>query len=89
MDFSSFQRANVEAEERRLMPRYVEKYFLNASLEMNNDRRLIEDYLPLHHGSANTINAVPRGAPYISGAYPSTQPPHPTGTPIYCLPFTL
>lgn len=38
MDFSSFQRANVEAEERRLMPRYVEKHFLNASLEMNNDR---------------------------------------------------
>jgi hypothetical protein len=91
------------------MPRCVEKYFLNASLEMNNDRRLIEDYphpdrLPalcvsrcseacrhiiLHHGSANTINAVPRGAPYISGAYPSTQPPHPTGTPMYCLPFTL
>lgn len=34
MDFSSFQRANVEAEERRLMPHYVEKYFLNASREV-------------------------------------------------------
>ena len=31
MDFSSFARANVEAEERRLMPRYVEAHFLAAA----------------------------------------------------------
>jgi hypothetical protein len=30
IDFSNFQRANVEIEERRLMPRYVEQQFLNA-----------------------------------------------------------
>jgi superfamily II DNA or RNA helicase len=30
VDFSGFQRANVEAEERRLMPRYVESHFVNA-----------------------------------------------------------
>lgn len=30
VDFSSFQQANVEAEERRLMPRYVEDYFVKA-----------------------------------------------------------
>ncbi len=28
VDFSAFQRANVEAEERRLMPRYVEDQFV-------------------------------------------------------------
>jgi Domain of unknown function (DUF3883) len=31
VDFSGFQQANVEAEERRLMPRYVEEQFLRAS----------------------------------------------------------
>ena len=31
VDFSSFARANLEAEERRLMPRYVESYFLSAA----------------------------------------------------------
>ena len=31
VDFSSFARANLEAEERRLMPRYVESHFLNAA----------------------------------------------------------
>ena len=31
VDFSSFARANVEAEERRLMPRYVESHFLAAA----------------------------------------------------------
>jgi len=34
VDFSSFQRSNAEAEERRLMPRYVEQYFLNACREI-------------------------------------------------------
>lgn len=31
VDFSSFAQANMEAEERRLMPRYVEAHFLNAA----------------------------------------------------------
>lgn len=31
VDFSSFAEANLEAEERRLMPRYVEAHFLNAA----------------------------------------------------------
>ena len=31
VDFSSFATANLEAEERRLMPRYVESYFLSAT----------------------------------------------------------
>ena len=31
VDFSSFAGANLEAEERRLMPRYVESHFLNAA----------------------------------------------------------
>ncbi len=31
VDFSAFARANLEAEERRLMPRYVESHFLNAA----------------------------------------------------------
>ena len=31
VDFSSFARANLETEERRLMPRYVESHFLNAA----------------------------------------------------------
>jgi superfamily II DNA or RNA helicase len=34
VDFSAFQRSNAEAEERRLMPRYVEEYFLSASREV-------------------------------------------------------
>src|SRR5216683_228869 len=34
VDFSGFQQANAEAEERRLMPRYVEDYFLKASQEV-------------------------------------------------------
>ncbi len=31
VDFSSFAQANLEAEERRLMPRYVESHFLDAA----------------------------------------------------------
>jgi superfamily II DNA or RNA helicase len=31
VDFSSFQQANLEAEERRLMPRYVEEQFVKAA----------------------------------------------------------
>ena len=31
VDFSAFQRSNVEAEERRLMPKYVERHFLEAA----------------------------------------------------------
>lgn len=31
VDFSGFQKANAEAEERRLMPRYVEEHFVKAS----------------------------------------------------------
>ena len=31
VDFSAFARANLEAEERRLMPRYVESHFLSAA----------------------------------------------------------
>ena len=34
VDFSGFQTANAEAEERRLMPRYVEQHFVNASREV-------------------------------------------------------
>lgn len=34
VDFSGFQHANAEAEERRLMPRYVEDHFLKASQEV-------------------------------------------------------
>jgi superfamily II DNA or RNA helicase len=34
VDFSAFERANVESEERRLMPRYVEQHFLNAAREV-------------------------------------------------------
>ena len=31
VDFSGFQQANAEAEERRLMPRYVEEHFIKAA----------------------------------------------------------
>ena len=31
VDFSAFQRSNAEAEERRLMPKYVEKHFIQAA----------------------------------------------------------
>ena len=34
VDFSSFDRANMEAEERRLMPRYVESFFIAAAKEV-------------------------------------------------------
>jgi superfamily II DNA or RNA helicase len=34
VDFSGFQRANVESEERRLMPRYVEEQFVEACAEV-------------------------------------------------------
>jgi superfamily II DNA or RNA helicase len=34
VDFSGFQTKNAEAEERRLMPRYVEQHFLNAAREI-------------------------------------------------------
>jgi superfamily II DNA or RNA helicase len=34
VDFSGFQTANAEAEERRLMPRYVEQHFVNATREV-------------------------------------------------------
>lgn len=34
VDFSSFQRSNAEAEERRLMPKYVEKHFNEAAKEV-------------------------------------------------------
>ncbi len=34
VDFSGFQNANAEAEERRLMPRYVEQHFLNAARDV-------------------------------------------------------
>src|SRR5215472_335357 len=34
VDFSGFQAQNAEAEERRLMPRYVEQHFLNAAREI-------------------------------------------------------
>ena len=34
VDFSGFQKANVEAEERRLMPRYVEDQFVKAAKEI-------------------------------------------------------
>ena len=34
VDFSAFQRTNAEVEERRLMPRYVERYFLSACREV-------------------------------------------------------
>src|SRR4030095_7911029 len=34
VDFSGFQKANVEAEERRLMPKYVEDQFVKASKEI-------------------------------------------------------
>jgi superfamily II DNA/RNA helicase len=34
VDFSGFQRENAEVEERRLMPRYVERHFLDAAHEV-------------------------------------------------------
>ncbi|MFB3779569.1 MAG: helicase-related protein [Bryobacteraceae bacterium] len=34
VDFSAFERANAQSEERRLMPRYVEQHFLNAAHEV-------------------------------------------------------
>jgi len=34
VDFSNFQRSNIEVEERRLMPRYVEQHFLNGAEEI-------------------------------------------------------
>jgi hypothetical protein len=34
VDFSAFQRSNAESEERRLMPRYVERHFLAASRDV-------------------------------------------------------
>jgi superfamily II DNA or RNA helicase len=34
VDFSSFLKSNVEAEERRLMPKYVEEQFINAAQEI-------------------------------------------------------
>ena len=34
VDFSNFQRTNVEVEERRLMPRYVEQQFLDSAREI-------------------------------------------------------
>ncbi len=34
VDFSSFQRSNAEAEERRLMPKYVEKHCIEAAREV-------------------------------------------------------
>jgi len=34
VDFSSFQRSNAEAEERRLMPKYVENHFIEAAKEI-------------------------------------------------------
>jgi superfamily II DNA or RNA helicase len=34
VDFSRFQQANAEAEERRLMPRYVEDHFIKSSAEI-------------------------------------------------------
>jgi len=34
VDFSAFQRSNAEAEERRLMPKYVEKHFIDACKEI-------------------------------------------------------
>jgi len=34
VDFSAFQRRNLEVEEKRLMPRYVEAYFLTAANEV-------------------------------------------------------
>jgi superfamily II DNA or RNA helicase len=34
VDFSGFQRQNSEAEERRLMPRYVERHFLDSAREL-------------------------------------------------------
>jgi superfamily II DNA or RNA helicase len=34
VDFSAFLKSNVEAEERRLMPKYVEEQFIRASMEV-------------------------------------------------------
>jgi superfamily II DNA or RNA helicase len=34
LDFSNFQRSNVEIEERRLMPRYVEQHFISTAEEL-------------------------------------------------------
>ena len=50
---------------------------------------LLATFAQTLYGSVNTWSAVPRGAPNISGAKPSTHPPHPVGTATYCLPPTL
>jgi superfamily II DNA or RNA helicase len=34
VDFSAFQRSNAEAEERRLMPKYVERHFIQAAKQV-------------------------------------------------------
>ena len=39
VDFSGFQQANAEAEERRLMPRYVEEHFIKASAAVGLEGR--------------------------------------------------
>jgi len=52
VDFSSFQRKNFEAEEKRLMPEYVEKYFRSAAelvglkIEKRADGLLRIPYVP-------------------------------------------
>jgi SNF2 family DNA or RNA helicase len=39
VDFSAFQRSNAEAEERRLMPKYVERHFLEACKDRGPEGR--------------------------------------------------
>jgi len=54
VDFSSFQKKNFEAEEKRLMPEYIEKYFKKASeivglkVERRADGLLRIPYVPAH-----------------------------------------
>ena len=67
VDFSSFQRANIEAEERRLMPEYVEKYFINSCkelglrLEFRADGLLRLEYVPADLRSERFISVKKLG----------------------------
>jgi superfamily II DNA or RNA helicase len=72
VDFSSFQRANIESEERRLMPEYVEKYFINTCkelglrLESRADGLLRLDYVPADLRSERYISVKKMGKPESS-----------------------
>ena len=72
VDFSSFQKANIEAEERRLMPEYVEKFFIDTCkeiglrLESRADGLLRLDYVPADLRSERFVAVKKLGKPETS-----------------------